>query len=457
MSAARRMPRRRFLAAASAALAGTGAGTLLGGCADSGDDGTLDYLSLAWQKESMEANKALVAEWNKRNPRTPVRYVQGSWDTVHDQLLTSFEGGEAPDIIHDEANDLTDFAHGGYLADLRELLPPGLKRQIPQRTWDMADFADGVYGVPFVQEPRVLIANRALLERAGITVPPPDKPWTWPEFEAAAKELTVARKGVYGVAWSMKEPVNQSVNLSLTTGGAVFYRDGDGKNVIRFDAPDSYVSEVIHRQVNRDRTSPEGSLGMGGSDTLPAFFGGRYAMVPLNFSFRQQVRQQAPDGFEWVTLPMPAGTGPGRRGDGGEGAGGGGTQGGGTAVQGVSPQTLSIAQDTERKEDAMAFIAFMTQPDHMARLAKGDWMVPTGTEALRDPELNAERHGWRTGVRMSAGLRASPVLGVRGFAEWMDKIATPAFQEFYSGGIGLGALRDKLVEDGNRILARYQR
>ncbi|WP_367125774.1 ABC transporter substrate-binding protein [Streptomyces phytohabitans] len=446
------MRRRRFLGAASGALAAAGTGTLLGGCSGRGDDGVLDYLSLAWQRESVAANKALVAEWNARNPDRKVRYVQGSWDTVHDQLLTSFEGGEAPDVIHDEANDLTDFAHGGYLTDLRGLLPAGLRRRIPDRSWDMATFSDGgVYGVPLMQEPRVLIANRKLLERAGIRAPEPERPWTWPEFEDAARELRGG--GTYGVAWAMKEPVNQSVNLSLTTGGAVFHRE-DGRNVVRFDAPDSYVAEVVRRQVHDARTAPKGALGMGGSDTLPGFFAGRYAMVPLNFSFRQQVRQQAPDGFEWVTLPMPAGTGDGSGTCTGSGTGAGGRSGGG---QGVSPQTLSIARDTARKEDAMAFVAFLTRTDHMARLAKGDWMVPTGTAALRDPDLNSPRHGWRTGVRAAADLRASPVLGVRGYAEWADKIATPAFQEFYSGGIGLGALRDRLVGDGNRVLARYQR
>ncbi|OEU97010.1 ABC transporter substrate-binding protein [Streptomyces oceani] len=429
------MRRRNFLATA---LAAAPAASLLSGCGDDGDDGTLDYLSLAWQKESMEANKALVAEWNKRNPQRPVRYVQGSWDSVHDQLLTSFEGGEAPDVIHDEANDLTDFAHGGYLADLGELLPDGLRNQIPERTWDMVRFGGGTYGVPFLQEPRVLVANRRLLDDSGVRVPDTEDPWTWDEFEAAARKLS--GKGSYGVAWSMKEPVNQSVNLSLTTGGAVFYRE-DGKDVVRFDRRDSYVAELIHRQVNRERTAPRGSLGMSGSDTLPGFFSGQYAMVPLNFSYRQQVEQQAPDGFEWTALPMPAG-------DLGPGSG---------PTQGMSPQTLSIAQDTKRKEDAMAFIAFLTQPDHMARLAAGDWIVPTGRKALRDPALNTRKHDWRTGIGMSEDLRASPVLGVRGYAEWKDKIATPAFQEYYSGSIGLDDLRGKLVEDGNRILARYQR
>ncbi|RAJ65550.1 ABC-type glycerol-3-phosphate transport system substrate-binding protein [Streptomyces sp. Amel2xB2] len=435
------MRRRDFLTAAAGSAGAAGATALLGGCAGSADgaSGPLQYLSLAWQKESIEVNKALVAAWNEHNPSARVRYVQGSWESVHDQLLTSFEGGEAPDVIHDEANDLTDFAHGGYLADLRPLLPPDLKRQISRANWDTATIEGGVYGVPFLHDPRVLVANRKLLERSGVRTPTVQRPWSWEEFEDAAKELTV-RGRTYGVAWSMKEPVNQSVNLTLSTGGAVFHRER-GKDVIRFDEPDSAVAELIHRQVNTDRTAARSSLGMAGSDTLPGFFAGRYAILPLNFSFRQQVRQQAPDGFEWVTLPMPAG----------RGAPGGGQ------LQGVSPQTLSVAQDTSRKKAAMAFIAFMTRPDHMARLAKGDWLVPAGTEALRDPALDTAEHGWRTGLRTASDLRASPVLGVRGYPEWKDKVATPAFQEYYAGSIGLRALRAKLVDDGNRILARYQR
>lgn len=92
---------------------------LLGGCAGGGDgtgpDGriTLRFQSLAWQKDSVDVTRELVREWNARNPRVRVSYVQGSWDSVHDQLLTSFEGGEAPDIIHDASDDLADFAYGG--------------------------------------------------------------------------------------------------------------------------------------------------------------------------------------------------------------------------------------------------------------------------------------------------------------------------------------------------------
>lgn len=412
---------------------------LLAGCSSGGgpDDGriTLRFQSLAWQQESVQANKELVKEWNAAHPDIQVEYVQGSWDGVHDQLLTSFEGGEAPDIIHDASDDLADFAYGGYLADLTDLLPERLKADIPRRSWETTTFGDGVYGVPFLQEPRVLVANATWLKEANVRVPTPEKPWTWAEFRSVTRELS--GDGKYGVAWPLKEPVSATLNLSLSSGGRMFHRGPDGKVEIRFEGTDAVVPRTVHDQVNTDRSAAGSTLGMGGSDTLPGFFGGRYAMVPLGFSYRQQIVQQAPEGFDWQVLPAPAGA------DG--------------LAQGVSPQTLSIAEDSPHQRQAAAFIDFMLRPENMVRLALGDWMLPTGTEALKDPALRTEKHDWATGTALASHLHSAPAQSVRGYPEWKDKIATPALQEYYSGAIGLDELRERLVEDGNLVLARYQR
>ncbi|MEO3749929.1 sugar ABC transporter substrate-binding protein [Streptomyces sp. B6B3] len=421
---------------------------LVAGCGsgDGADDGTvtLEFLSLAWQEESIEATQALVDQWNAEHPKVQVEYVQGDWANVHDQLLTSFMGGEAPDIFHNDASDLVDFANGGYLADLAPLLPDSLRSDIPEQSWQTTTYDGGVYGVPFLQEPRVLIANSQLLERSGVRMPTTEDPWTWAEFEEACRTLTGDTDGdgetdTYGVAWSMSEPVSQSVNLTLTTGGEMFYQDDAGDNAIRFDAAESAVAELINRQVNDDHTAPDSSLGMTGSDTLPGFFADRYAMLPLNFSYRQQVVQQAPDDFEWTVLPMPTG----------------GAEHG--LAQGVAPQTLSVSEDSDHQQAAADFVAYLTSADHVVELALGDWMLPTSETALADPALNTEEQGWRTGAEVAAELEPSPVLGVRGYWEWRDKIATPAFQNFYSGAYDLAELREELTDDGNRILDRYQR
>ncbi|MEU1041213.1 ABC transporter substrate-binding protein [Streptomyces sp. NPDC005551] len=412
---------------------------LLTGCSDDGRHGegpvTLRFQSLAWQEESVTANKELVREWNATHRDVKVEYVQGSWDSVHDQLLTSFEGGEAPDIIHDASDDLADFAYGGYLADLRDLLPERLKSDIPRRSWETTTFGDGIYGVPFLQEPRVLVANATWLRESGVRVPTPEHPWSWGEFRSVTKELS--GEGRYGVAWPLKEPVSATLNLSLSAGGRLFHRAGDGKVEVRFDAADSVVPRIVHDGVNRDRSASGTTLGMGGSDTLPGFFGGRYAMVPLGFSYRQQLVQQAPKGFDWQVLPAPAGA------DG--------------LTQGVSPQTLSVAEDSPHKKEAAEFLGFLLRPANMVRLALGDWMLPTGTEALRDPALHTAKNDWATGTALAAHLQSAPAQSVRGYPEWKDKVATPAFQEYYSGAIGLAELRRRLVKDGNLVLARYQR
>ncbi|GAA1524626.1 sugar ABC transporter substrate-binding protein [Streptomyces albidochromogenes] len=430
--------RRTRLGAAAAVLA-----LLLTGCSDDGRgkdaDGviTLRFQSLAWQKESVDANRELVDEWNAAHPGVRVEYVQGSWDSVHDQLLTSFEGGEAPDIIHDASDDLADFAHGGYLADLRELLPARLKNDIPRRSWQTATFGQGVYGVPFLQEPRVLIANEKILKASGVRVPTVRNPWSWAEFRQVAKELSGGDGKTYGVAWPLKDPVSATLNLGLSAGGQLFHRGTDGKVKVRFTEGDAVVPRTIHDQVGTDRSASAATLGMGGSDTLPGFFGGKYAMVPLGFSYRQQIVQQAPEGFAWKVLPAPAGAdGP---------------------TQGVSPQTLSIARDSPYKKEAMEFIDFFLRPSNMARLAKGDWMLPTGAAALKDPALRAEKDGWATGAALAEHLVPAPAQSVRGYPEWKDKVATPAYQEYYSGAIDAQELEKRLVEDGNLVLARYQR
>ncbi|WJV45492.1 ABC transporter substrate-binding protein [Streptomyces flavofungini] len=414
---------------------------LLAGCSDDGDgesDGriTLRFQSLAWQQESVEANKELVKKWNATHPDVKVEYVQGSWTSIHDQLLTSFEGGEAPDIIHDASDDLADFAYGGYLADLGDLLPERLKSDIPEASWDTATFGGKVYGVPFLQEPRVLIANATWLKKSGVRIPTPEKPWSWSEFRSVTKELGDG-DGKFGVAWPLKDPVSATLNLSLSTGGQLFHRRADGKAEIRFEAADEVMPRTVHDQVNIDGSASGSTLGMGGSDTLPGFFGGKYAMVPLGFSYRQQISQQAPKGFDWRVLPAPAGA------DG--------------LAQGVSPQTLSVAEDSPHKKEAAAFIDFFLRPANMVRLARGDWMLPTGKAALKDPALRTKKDDWATGTALAGQLRPAPAQSVRGYPEWKDKIATPALQEYYSGAIGLDELRERLVKDGNLVLKRYQR
>ncbi|MEQ4719216.1 sugar ABC transporter substrate-binding protein [Nonomuraea sp. B19D2] len=398
----------------------------------------INFLSLAWQKESVAANKQLVDEWNKANPNIQVTYVQGSWDNVNDQLVTQFAGGTAPDVIHNDSPALSGFATDGYLLDLKDKLPAELKNDIPQPAWDTVTFDDGkgqqgVYGVPFLQESQVIIANKKLLDASGVRVPTSDNPWTWDEFSAAAKKMT--KGGNFGVAWPMKSPVNKTLNLALNFGGT-FFQTADGKTTVKVGPEEREVLQRIHDQLYKDKSADPAALGQGTADPLPAFYKGKFALLPAGVYLRQQVAEQAPEGFEWVTLPAPKGT---------------------SAQQGAVSQTLSIAQDSKHPDEAMKFIAFFLNGANQAKLAKGDWLLPTSQTAAADPAMTTKENGWDMATASAKNLVVAPFLKVSGFDEWKTKVATPVLQEYFGNKITIDQAASRLVEDGNKVLERYQR
>ncbi|MEU8246733.1 sugar ABC transporter substrate-binding protein [Nonomuraea sp. NPDC048916] len=425
-------------AAAIVALTAACGGGGEGGESASNEPVKLDFLSLAWQKESVEANKQLVEEWNKANPNIQVTYVQGSWDNVNDQLVTSFEGGDPPDVIHDDSPALSGFAAKGYLLDLKDKVPAELKSDIPQPAWDTVTFDDGkggqgVYGVPFLQESQVIIANKKLLDAAKVRIPTSDDPWTWDEFADISKKLT--KGDTHGVAWPMKSPVNKTLNLALNFGGTFFQTTG-GKTTVKVGAEEKEVLQRIHDQLYKDKSADTSALGMGTADPLPGFFAGKYAMLPVGVYLRQQVAEQAPDGFAWVTLPPLKGT---------------------TSEQGAVSQTLSVAAESKHPDEAVKFISFFLNGPNQAKLAKGDWLLPTSVKAASDPVITTEENGWDVATASGKNLVVAPFLKVNGFDEWKSKVATPVLQEFYANKITIDEAAKRLVDDGNKVLERYQR
>ncbi|WCB93416.1 Diacetylchitobiose binding protein DasA [Baekduia alba] len=387
----------------------------------------LRFLSLAWQKESISANKEIVAAWNKSHPNIQVQYVQGDWDSVHDRLVTAFAGDKAPDVFQYSSDSLGDFVRQGYIAKLDDRLSASMKSEIRPDAWKTVQYQGGTYAVPFLQESQIIVANRKLLKKAGIAVPTPDQPWTWDQFQAAAKTLTTG--GTHGVAWALKQSTNRVLNLSLSFDGKFF--GSDGKSV-SFDAADQQVPKRIHDMLYTDASAAKDALGMGTADPLPAFFAGKYAMVPAGVWFRQQVQQQAPKGFDWVTLPPLKGA---------------------NQDQGAVSQTLSVTQQSDHQDQATQFIEYFLNAKNMAQLAKGDWLLPTSDAASAELEkLTGGKDGWDVALASGKDLVLAPFQQVPGYAEWKDKIADPAFQEYFADRISLDQLGKKLVDDGNPIL-----
>lgn len=425
--------RRRILSVAAAGIAVAGLVTACGGDDEGDGPVTLRFQSLAWQPASIKANKQIVEQWNEEHPDVQVEYVQGSWESVHDELLTSFEGGDPPDVIHYESAAMQVFAEGGYLADLDGMLSDDFVSDISDDAWETVQYDEyGTVGVPFLMENRLPIANAKLLEQANVEVPTPDDPWTWDEFQDAAKKLT--QGDTYGVAWPLDSPANAVVTLSQSFGGK-YVEEGDPPS-ISVGEPELEVPTRIHDMLYEDKSAAPDAIGLASTDALPGFFGGKYAMLFGATWLRQQMVQQAPKDFEWVTIPPLEGTN--------------------GQDQAVNPQTLSVAAQSEHPEEAAEFIEYMLNDENMATLAEGDWLMPTSEGALDQlREDTGGKQGWDVAIASADDLAAAPWRRTAGFQEWLDRIATPSLQKYFGDETDTDELVSEL-EDGSDLLEESQ-
>ncbi len=404
---------------------------LTAGCAtatvgpDSGEDGgpvTLTFQSLAFQEPAVAATERIVADWNAANPDVQVQLTQGSFDTIHDQLVTQFQGGTAPDVIHDESADISGFARQGYLADLGPLLSAETAGAVPDGVWESVTVDGRRIAAPTLLQTYVVYANTTLLEQAGVALPTGDT-WSWDDLRAAAQQATTPTST--GLGWGLRQPTAAVVSLGMNFDAEFFTGTGDDAQISVTDA-ELEVPRRIHEMAYTDRSLDPVSLTQSGSDVVTAFIDGRYAMIVGGSFIAQQITESAPDGFSWTVLPALAGT---------------------SSAQSANPQTLSVPVDSPHVEEAAAFVDFFMQATNLAAVAQGDWLIPTTDAARTEVETaTGGEDGWGPTLASAAGLTTAPFQSVTDYPQWKDQIATPALQRYLADEIDLETLRAELTD-----------
>ena len=387
---------------------------------------TLKFQSLAFQKTTVAATKKIVADWNAANPNIQVEYVQGSWDSVHDQLVTQFQGGTAPDIIHDESADITGFANQGFLADLSPYLSQETKDAVPQGVWDTVSSDGKTFAAPTLLQSYVVFGNAALLKQAGITAT--GDSLSWDDLAADAKKLTAG--GKYGLGWGLKSPTATVLNLGMNFDAQFF--EGTGRDAkAKIGDPELEVPKRINAMAYTDKSIDPTSLTQSGSDVLPGFFAGKYAMVVAGNYTAQQMVEQAPKGFQWEVLPPLKGT---------------------STKQAANPQTLSAPAEGKHIEQSAKFIDYFMKAENLAAVGQGDWLIPT-TQAARDAILKTTggKDGWQQTLASGAELTKAPFQSVENYPKWKDQIATPAFQQYLANKTDAAALGKKLSDGWGQV------
>ena len=401
----------------------------------------LRFVSLAWQEQALQANHEVVAAWNALHPEIPVEYVQGTWGSIHDYLITAFETAEVPDVFHYESSIIVDFAVRGYLADLAPFISPEMRDDILDVAWAAVTRTNGeVTGGPFLLESLVVLYNKDLFAAAGIEPPALDQPWTWEQVRRAAMRLTRDRDGdgrtdQWGAAFGLRHSANIVMNLSISFGGS-FYRRENGAYAVHVGTAEKNLLNMIHAMLYEDQSAAPASIGQSGAGMIPGFCQGKYGMlIGIGAWARQQLVENAPADLHWGVMPPLNAE---------------------TQNTGISAQTLSIPKKSRQQAQAMRFIEFMLAAPNMARLAQSDWMIPARRSCLNLPQFQTAHDGWDIVTGGAKFLTTGPWLGAPGYVEWKNRVANPVLQEFFADRLTLAEAAQRLEIESNLVLSRYQ-
>ncbi|MCU1424778.1 MAG: sugar transporter substrate-binding protein, partial [Microbacteriaceae bacterium] len=213
---------------------------------------------------------------------------------------------------------------------------------------------------------------------------------------------------------------------SLGYGGDFFEGTGDDATIEVGD-DELAVAAHVHSMADDDASLDPVSLTQSGSDVLPGFLGGKYALSLGGNFLAQQITESAPEGFNWTVLPPLAGD---------EGA-----------VQAANPQTLSVAAESEHVEQSAKFIDYFMGASNQAKLAQGDWLIPASADAREEVAVQTEgTTGWAELLKTGEDLSGAPFQKATNYPQWKDQYATPGFQQYFANSISKDELATMLTD-----------
>jgi len=255
------------------------------------------------------ANQGLakwVDQWNKENPNKPVQIRFFPFDEYMNGTLltTAFASGSGPDIFWASRGTFLQYAKGGVLADISELLTPAAKQDFSQPSIDAITVDGKQYAMPFEQEPVALLYNTDLLQKAGIQVPK-----TWDDLLAACEKLKTAhlipiviepQPGAYQnftwypFLWQTGSDVTDAEMTKAT-----------------FDSPGTAKALDLWRTLIQKGYAPRTATDITANVVTTPFGSGQAAMEVVGMWAIQQLQSQAPKiKFDFAPLPTPDGSNP---------------------------------------------------------------------------------------------------------------------------------------------------
>ena len=184
--------------AASGSAASAASSTAASGSAASAADGDVTIRMTWWGGQTRhDLTQKVLDKYTELNPNVHFETTPSGWDGYFEKLATDTATGGMADIVQMDYMYISTYAKNGSLADLSEYASNGTLdiSNVDDALMDAGTIGGKMVGIPLSTSLVSFIYNPSVLEEAGVDVP--KNGWTWDDFVSICK--TVHEKtGKYG-------------------------------------------------------------------------------------------------------------------------------------------------------------------------------------------------------------------------------------------------------------------
>lgn len=246
--------------------------------AKSGEVAEIFFWDMTWGPADLykAAAGGIVGRFNDEHPGINVSYEMRAWDNYYQDYLTAVTSGSAPDVTNGGFTQSVQYAVMDELIDLDSIVEDwkesGFYDTFPAGSFELHQYEGKQVGIPWIQDPRMIVYNKEIFEQAGIT----KLPETWDEFyEAlvAVKENTGVTP--FAMAGIGTHSFQEMVYLLLSAGAGLTDAQGNAN----FNSPEAIKALEWVGKMCDEGLIAAGSAGYQAQDLDSLFATGQLAVM----------------------------------------------------------------------------------------------------------------------------------------------------------------------------------
>jgi putative chitobiose transport system substrate-binding protein len=299
--------------------------------------------------------RRVIAAWERRHPGVTVRWTDVPWSSVERKLLASVYARTAPDVVNLNPVFAANLASRGGLLDLDPVLPAAAGATYLPAVWEAGRQEGRTFAIPWYLTARVSLANRRLLQEAGLAAPPR----RWSEVPAYA-ETVRRRTGRYALFVTAVPDDSAELLESMVQ---MDVRLLDGRRRAAFDTPAGRAAFAFWTDLYRRGLLPREVVSQGYRRAIELYQAGDLAQVASGPDFLRNLQTNAPGIAATTTLAPPI-TGPG-------------------GATNVAVMNLVVPRQSRLPREAVDFALFLTNAENQLAFAEEARVLPSARQALQ--------------------------------------------------------------------------